>query len=398
MVDKPKDGDGTKGGGGQPPGTGPPKTGGVPPGKPSTPAASKDAPKEPPPKDLSISTRRGRTPVSDRDSMDTLPLSMIPLTSQQLKSAKLIKNSKLETAVEIHNDPISGSLQIRPEDVAESFPGSKDDQVIVSQLASLHSYDVYSLRTSLKKLGIEVDNTVLELSDGMKDRLDAYAVEFTRPLIKAVYGPADADLKDQANLIKMFRDPDRARVAARLKVMAEKTGIPVQELPQFLESYNDVFLSVAYYRHSFESIVPDIARFWMWLGDLRSQREIMYSSRTVMACKRVEESLRFLAGSIRERLARFKTSFEVFWTAMNRDSFEKLRRNIEENHVGMGSVLCGLVVKMHHWAHVFPANDIGGPATRAQFLVAEMEPGLEQLKMMENDARLKIGLSVVHVF
>ena len=58
--------------------------------------------------------------------------------------------------LELHNDPVSGSLQIRPEDIPSAFPGvSKSDQDIISGLASLKSYDVYSLRLSLKKLGIE---------------------------------------------------------------------------------------------------------------------------------------------------------------------------------------------------------------------------------------------------
>ncbi|MEZ0223192.1 MAG: hypothetical protein ACAH83_01450 [Alphaproteobacteria bacterium] len=341
---------------------------------------------------------KGKAPVSDKDAIDTLPLSMIPLTSNTLKSARLIKNSRLETAVELHNDPISGSLQIRPEDVADSFPGAVGDQEIIASLSKLHSYDVYSLRTSLKKLGIKVDNTVLELSDNMKDRLDQYAVEFTRPLILNIFGTGATDLNDQGGLVKIFRDPDRVRVAQRLRLMAQKTGIPVEELPKFLENYNDVFLSVAYYRHSFEIVVPDINRFWLWLGDLRGKREVASSARTSASCRKVEESLRFLSGSIRERLGRFRGSFESFWGDMNPQSFEKLRREIEDNHVGMGAVLCGLVVKMHNWSQAFPDNEVGGPATRAQYLVSEMEPGLEHLKEMENDARARIGLTLVHIF
>lgn len=341
---------------------------------------------------------KGKGPISDKDAIDTLPLSMIPLSSSTLKSARLIKNSRLETAVELHNDPISGSLQIRPEDVAESFPGNAQDQEIISALSKLHSYDVYSLRTSLKKLGINVDNTVLELSDNMKDRLDHYAVEFSRPLIRNIFGNGANDLNDQDGLVKIFRDPDRVRVAQRLRLMAQKTNIPIEQLPKFLENYNDVFLSVAYYRHSFESIVPDINRFWMWLADLRNRREVSGSPRTSASCRKVEESLRFLSGSIRERLGRFRGAFEAFWEDMNPQSFERLRREIEDNHVGMGAVLCGLIVKMRNWSQAFPDNEVGGPATRAQYLISEMEPGLEQLKEMENEARARIGLTLVHMF
>lgn len=342
--------------------------------------------------------RDGKKPPSDRDAIDALPLSMIPLTSSTLKSARLIKNSRLETSVELHNDPVSGSLQIRPEDIVQAQAGTKEDQEIVSQLSALPSYDVYSLRTSLKKLGIEVDATVLELSDSMKDTLHKYTVEFTRPIIRNIFGADDTSISDTETLLKLFNDPDKHRVALRLRRMAQKTGLTLNEIPTFLEDYSDVFLSVAYYRHTFQTVVPDINRFWLWLGDLRTQREVATAHRTLASCKRVEDSLRFLSTSIRERLAKFQTGFEFFWGDINKESFDKLRKEIEENHAGMGAVLCGLSVKMRNWSTEFPDNAIGSPAKRSQYVVTELEPGLEILKSMENEARERIGLTLVHIF
>jgi len=340
----------------------------------------------------------GKKTISDSDAIDALPLSMIPLSSTTLKSARLVKNARLETAVEIHNDPVAGSLQIRPEDIVDSLAGSIEDQALVSKLATLPSYDVYSLRSSLKRLGIEVDDTVLELSDGMKDTLQKYTQEFTRPLIRNIFGSGADEDADTETLMIMFNDPDKTRVAMRLKQMAQKTGLSLAEIPKFIEDYSDVFLSVAYYRHTFQSVVPEINRFWMWLAELRTQREVATAHRTLASCKRVEDSLRFLSTSIRERLTKFQGGFESFWGDINKDSFEKLRKEIEENHAGMGAVLCGLVVKMRHWSHEFPDNAIGSPAKRTQYVVTELEPGLEILKTMENEARERIGLSLVHIF
>src|SRR5690606_10933844 len=61
----------------------------------------------------------------DMDALEVLPLSMIPLSSNTLKNAKLIKNSRLETAVELYNDPIAGSLQIYPQDIADQIAASE---------------------------------------------------------------------------------------------------------------------------------------------------------------------------------------------------------------------------------------------------------------------------------
>lgn len=337
-------------------------------------------------------SKNGKT-VSDKDAIDTLSLSIIPLTSNTLKNAKLIKNSRMETSVELHNDPISGSLQIQPEDIADAFAGCEKDQAIIQQLAALHSYDVYSLRTSLKKLGIEVlDPGALELSGAMKSALSEYTASFTRPMVEKIFGAGRVDIAEGEGLQKIFRDADIAKVRENLRIMTQNTGIPLDEIPKFLEQYSDVFLSVAYYRFSFESIAEDIERFLQWSKELKTQREITSSGQSMAICKKVEDTLRFLSVSIRERLNKFQFGFEQFWADINRQSFQRLQEDIEANHSSMGAVLCGLMVKMRGWSREFPDNSVGGPVTKIKYLVTELEPGLEKLKALEMESRNKLGL------
>lgn len=336
--------------------------------------------------------KNNSTPLADRDAIDRMALSSVPLSSSTLKSARLIKNARMETMVELHNDPVSGSLQIQPEDVAEAFIGNEGDQKIINALAALHSYDVYSLRSSLKKLGIEVENSSLELSSSMKETLNGYTMEFVHPLVVRIFGEESARIDDREGLQKILRDPDVARVRENLKTIAGRTGIPLEEIPSFLESYSDVFLSVAYYRYSYDSISADIDRFLIWTRELRAHRDVSSSPNTANACKKAEETLRDVSGSIKERLARFHESFETFWRSINRASFDHLRGEIENNHTSMGSVLCGLVVKVRNWSAEFPDNTVGGPSTRAAFIMTEIAPGVEKLRLLENEARQRLGL------
>jgi hypothetical protein len=331
--------------------------------------------------------------ASDKDSLDVLSLASIPLTSNTLKNAKLIKNSRLETAVELYNDPVAGSLQIYPADIADQIAASPRDQEIINQLAGLSSYDVYSLRTSLKKLGIDVTDTEsLELSDDMKESLDNLSVHFTRPLVEKIFGSGKIDVTDSHALQKVFRDPDVARVRENLKIMTEKTGIPLPELPKFLEEYSEVFLSVAYYRYNFDAISIDADRFLAWVKELRDHKDVASSPQTAQSCRKVDEAMRFLIASIRDRLSKFEVSFEMFWKDINRESFATLRKQIEENHASMGAVLCGLGVKLRGWGKAFPDNNVGGPQKRAKYVVTDLEPGVEKLKAQEMEARRKLGL------
>jgi hypothetical protein len=299
----------------------------------------------------------------------------------------------METAVELYNDPIAGSLQIYPEDIADQIAAPSRDQEIINQLAGLHSYDVYSLRASLKKLGIEVAETEqLDLSKDMKVALADTTVQFTRPLIEKIFGAGQASATDAQALQKIFRDPDVSRVRENLKTMQQATGIPLEDIPKFLEEYSDVFLSVAYYKFSFDNIGKDVDRFLLWIKDLQAHRDVSSTPQTAAHCKKVEDTMRFLISSIRERLMRFQVSFETFWQKINRDSFKDLRHQIDENHSSMGSILCGLSVKMNGWAKEFPDNNVGGPQKRAKFVVTDMEPGLEKLKTLEAEARKALRL------
>lgn len=331
--------------------------------------------------------------MPDVDAIDSLSLSMIPLQSNTLKGARLVKNSRMETAVELHSDPISGSLQIMPEDIADAFAGAERDQQIISQLASLNSYDVYSLRSSLKKIGVQIDEDTLSLSDNMKETLAAYTLEFTRPLIEQIFGAGGSvDATAPGGLQKIFRDPDIARVRDNLKTMTQKTGIPLEEIPSFLEKYSDVFLSVAYYRYSLQSVQKDLERFLKWIKALQETREVTSNPRTLNSCKKVEDTMKFITASITDRLNRFQKGFEQFWGNISKESFEQLKKQVEENHASMGAVLCGLLVKVRAWAKDFPDDNVGSGAKRAQFVTTELEPGLEKIKILETDARKRLGL------
>ena len=47
--------------------------------------------------------------------------------------------------------------------------------------------------------------------------------------------------------------------------------------------------------------------------------------------------------------------------------------------IRVGSVLCGLTVKMNAWTAQFPISTIGGPSTRGEFIMTEMRPGMNEL-------------------
>ena len=115
---------------------------------------------------------------SDRDSMHILPLSILPVETPGLKRARLIKNARLESVVEMFEDEGTGSGQIDVGALSDEFgwPASPahPDLVLIKKLSELPSYDVYSLRILLREHGIKLnDVSALRLSASKVDEFPA---------------------------------------------------------------------------------------------------------------------------------------------------------------------------------------------------------------------------------
>ena len=84
---------------------------------------------------------------SDMDSLHILPLNIIPFDLSGLKRAKMIKNARLETVIEMFRDNSAGSGQIRVEEASEVFSvpgeGPHPDIIKLQRLANLNSFDVH---------------------------------------------------------------------------------------------------------------------------------------------------------------------------------------------------------------------------------------------------------------
>ena len=86
---------------------------------------------------------------TDRDSLHILPLEILPLETPSLNRARLIKNVRPKSVIELFKDADTGSGQIDIEDLPHQFnwdmSDPPDDMVMLRKVGMLPSYDVYSL-------------------------------------------------------------------------------------------------------------------------------------------------------------------------------------------------------------------------------------------------------------
>jgi hypothetical protein len=325
---------------------------------------------------------------SDMDSMFVLPLSIIPLETPALQSAKLIKNVRLKSVVEIFADAQTGSGQVDVESLPRMFewPDGQlhPDHAILRRLALLPSYDVYSLRISLREHGIPVnDYSALKLSPEKAGELTKYMLMFTRPLMKLIYAEEAVNVETYDDLLKLFRDPDVKKARQRLEQMAQSLNIEIWDVPRFLEDYGDTFLSLSYFRHCLDRLEPYFTACVDSMKPVRSHFQLKQDQGLMKTCDTIEDTINNISASITGRLEVFEKRTREMWNNLNQEEFRQVKILIERYHVTIGGALCGLTVKMNSFARMFPRPNSGGPVKRADFMASEMIQGIELIRNTE---------------
>lgn len=335
---------------------------------------------------------------TDMDALHILPLRVLPFRNEKIGRARLIKNNQLTGVLEIYATPETGSGQI-PIDRLPEYYGIRDplndpDMQMVLRLGALPSYDVYSLRRSLRGLGIEVNGCKsLKLSEAKQRTLASYMSRFTGPLIRQVYGEQDCQIQRFDDLVMLFRDPDPKKALAKLRVMAEKLSIPLDYIPKFIEDYGDIFLSLSYYQHCLDHLTPLLDAFVVGLKEMRGYSKVRNNAQLLSEIDRVEKTVAGLMTVLRRMFQDFAVRSRDLWDDLSAAKFKHVKEVVEGAQTTVGGVFCGLTVKLNAWHSRFPSPKVGGPTAREEFLFSEFKPGLTGIVAVARGQGEVLGLN-----
>lgn len=325
-----------------------------------------------------------------RDAMHILPLSTMPVEHPFLKRAIMVKSARLDSVIEFYKDiGGAGSGQKDVDAVARDlYPNrlSHPDILLLNKLASLNSYDVYSLRILLRANDISVnEQDALKLSPEKTKALSSYMRSFTRPLLMEVYG-SEGNIETFEDVVKLFRDPDIKKARDKLNLMATKLGLEITGIPKFLEDYADIFLSLSYYREILDSIQPQINDFLSELKDLKKNFQLKNNPMFMNSSQQMENVFTNLVSAIVMRFENFDRSTKDMWSNISAERFRQVEAMITAYHTTIGGVLCAMTVKMDAWMKMFPRRGVGSPPKKAEFIMSEMRHGLEKMIAIEKAA------------
>lgn len=326
----------------------------------------------------------------DRDALYILPMPTLPLRTPGLLRSRMIKDSRLDSVIEMFSDKKTGSGRIYVDQLEQAF-GEFDDDLehdseILTRVADLNSFDVFSLRIELRRLEIKVDeHESLRLSESRAEELSAYMRDFTRPLVQQIYGTEEAQVNGMGDLISMFQSPDKEMVLNNIMKMAERLEVHPTEVPEFLEEYGDVFLSLAYYKDILDDLVPRLERFANDMHEILENHQVKQDTRIAGACEVLDSRLQDVAASITGRFESFERNSKTLWDNLNAESFRRMKAMVTSHYATIGGVLCGLTVKVKAWEERF-AKGKGGPVSKADFIMSEMRHGMNAIDAIEKSA------------
>jgi hypothetical protein len=330
--------------------------------------------------DYTPQNANSNVPVSDqgKDSIHILPLNLIPFESDSLGRTRMIKNARMESVIELFDDEKSGSGQLPISAIGQVYTNiGAGDVNMLTRLAKLHSYDVYSLRIQLRKLGIKVDDHEgLRLSAAKQEQLHRYMSAFTQRVIIEVFGDGNDSVRNFDDVVELFRHPDKRQAIAKLKMMSDKLGIELEQVPVFLEDFGDIYLSVAYFRECWESVQSAFSDFCYSVDDIMENRTLKQDRNLMKTCDVVYDKFASMNSGASDRFHEFESQTAKMWDNIDSKRFNWFKDVVQGNHAEIGNALCKLSVKMSAWNRKFPNQSAGGPIKRAEFIRLTMQQGI----------------------
>jgi hypothetical protein len=329
--------------------------------------------------------RTDNSSQSDTDALHILPLGILPLRTLGLRHARMIKNSQLEGVIELFRGSSTGSGQITTQDLPKVFQMGENEQHDLNMLNAvslLPSFDVYSLRIELRRLGISVENTQnLKLSADAQKRAKPYMQHYTRPLIEFLTHGGDTIVNDKSEVMSLLQN-NNSCTKENVDRLAGRLGIHLHAIPVFLEDYSDVFLSLAYYDVCTQQMKGQSRSALQTIDKLRTIPLFAQQPRIIQSMQKVERCLDFLSNDISQVIEDFKSRTALMWEDITAERFNEMRELVLYYQVRLGATLCAATAKVCAWDERFPPGAIGSPAAHAMFLQNDMAPGLELLKKL----------------
>ncbi len=296
----------------------------------------------------------------------------------------------METRIELYRESGMGSGQVGIDELPDFMQATDDllnhDVPMLKSVGDMESFDPYSLRRGLRSAGIAIDDLeAFTLSDVKKRELQPHMRNLTRPLLQHVFDASNIELSDPEMLRDRLLNANSADVLQRINGLASALETTREDLPDLLEDYGDVFLSLGFYKQYFADIGPRVSQLRGWVREAYDVPHISKDPMTGPGLIKAERTLGALQQSLKRRLNNFENKTDIRWERVTVGTFNQVRALITDHQESLAAVLCGLAVKVFEWEARFPGGG-GSFERRADFVLSDLRSGLDGMTAIEREA------------
>ena len=311
--------------------------------------------------------------LSEASSLDELSLDRLPVVHPTLRKARIVKNGRLKSVIELYRDRSAGSGHYEVSDLPATLGVSSahPDILLLRWIALLPAFDVAGVRLLLRDVGVLADGD-LPLPH------DAAIQRYIEPVLRAG-GGEDGALLSRAELETALADPNGVGREIMTRLM-QRVGLRPDETVRFVRDAIDTYAAFGLYAHALEWQRKRIAQLLASIRSLAAETQARKDRALLTGLADIAATFPELLSSGERRVSAAEKVIATSWSKTLGAPLRAHQRQIREVQVLVGYVLAGLDAKLNAWQVAFPSETPGSVSRRANFLCHEMTQGLGDLR------------------
>lgn len=334
------------------------------------------------PKQTAGSGNNGLYSSEDMDAPDILPLAILSdLQTEGLRNVKMVIDSRMNRLIQLYDDPHLGRSRCTIDEAPTRFGiGERNiqDFDILRTVATLPSFDIYTLRKNQTERAIHIDAAVLKLSDEMNEELQRFMLPLMQPLLISFLGN---DLDFEAGKLTSIdaaikNHPEKVR--KNVPSFAKKLGMEdTQSVEKFLGEYQEICTQLSYYERTLAESMEAFREIANTVSELAGEKENPLDEETERACGLIRNKLIKTHQSVRGAIAFLKEQMEQMAGKLSMPKFKVIKRFLNKMELALSNFVCLLSVKAKAWREFTKSSR--WKSRRAEFIRETISPGVEQV-------------------
>ena len=182
------------------------------------------------------------------------------------------------------------------------------------------------------------------------------------------------------DVVRLFSDPDNDCALKNMRELADSLNINLSDIPDFLENYAEVYLSLSFFGKCQNDVTSGLGVFSDELRLIACAPCCNVDRSAARSIEHTAENLRHLHSEVAGILHKFKEQTTEMWQDISAERYQNLKRLIIDSHKKVATNLCAITVKLAAWESFSSAAGTNTMQDKVNFVVTCISLGLDRTR------------------